>query len=40
VQVEIRVRTPSHGVHSTPWVWTIQGKNGQVALVGGFIQVA
>jgi hypothetical protein len=39
VDVEIRVRTSS-GVHSTPWTWTIQGKNGQVALVGGFIQVA
>lgn len=40
VEVEIRVRTPGGGVHSTPWRWTIQGKNGQVALVGGFIQVA
>lgn len=40
VDVEVRVRTPSGGVHSAPWTWTIQGTNGQVALVGGFIQVA
>lgn len=40
VRVEIKVRTPTGGVHSSPWTWSIQGKKGEVALVGGFIEVA
>ncbi len=38
--VKITVRGPDGQAHSTPWRWTINGNPGDIALVGGFIEVA
>lgn len=36
----VEFRIPSSGGGPTVWTWTVNGTQGQVALVGGFIGVA
>lgn len=39
VDVEIRIEAPGGG-GPAPWTWKVNGDQGEVALVGGLIQVA